>query len=295
MATFTNNHNLPEIVVETLQASNYDSGGSDATVTQLNDAPKIGILRKRHDSEMESDVSERIFLTLGTSLHYMLQETAEKKGEEIVSEERLFVDIQGWKVSGAIDLQQIEDDGVIVSDYKVTSAWSVVFDKTEWHKQLNSYAYLVRHAKGMKVKELRIIAALRDWQRRKAAAEDNYPKSPIMVINIPLWSDEKQDKWMNDRVALHQKASFEEMTNGTLPPCQPEDRWQKETKYAVMKKKRVRAIKLHNVELDANEHVHGLGKDHYVETRKGECTRCVQDWCGVAQWCSQYQDEVWGP
>ena len=295
MATFTNNHNLPEIVVETLLSSNYDSGDSDATVTQLNDAPKIGILRKRHDGEMESDVSERIFLPLGTSLHHMLEETAEKKGEEIVSEERLFVEIQGWKVSGAIDLQQIEDDGVIVSDYKVTSAWSVVFDKIEWHKQLNSYAYLVRHAKGMKVKELRIIAALRDWQRRKAAAEDNYPKSPIMVINIPLWSDEKQDKWMNDRVALHQKASFEEMTNGTLPPCQPEDRWQKETKYAVMKKNRVRAIKLHDVELDATEHAEKLGKDHYVDTRKGECTRCIQDWCGVAQWCDQYQAEVWGP
>ena len=294
MANLTNIHSLPQIVVETLQTSHYDSGDSDATVTQLNDAPQVGVLRKRHDSKMESDVSELIFSTLGSAFHHMLEETAEKKGEEVVSEERLFVEIQGWKVSGAIDLQQIEDDGVIVSDYKVTSAWSVIFDKSDWHKQLNSYAYLVRHAKGMKVKELRIIAALRDWQRRKAAMEDNYPSSPIVVINIPLWSDEEQDKWMNDRVALHQKAIFEEMTNGALPPCQPEERWEKETKYAVMKKNRVRAIKLHDVELEANEHAERLGKEHYVETRKGECTRCVQDWCGVAQWCEQYQSDLAG-
>ena len=125
MAKLTNIHNLPEIVVETLSTSHYNSGDSDATVTQLIDAPQVRVLQMRHDSDMESDVSELIFSTLGTAMHHMFEEVAEKKGEEIVSEERLFVEQQGWKVSGAIDLQQIESDGVIVSDYKMTSAWSV--------------------------------------------------------------------------------------------------------------------------------------------------------------------------
>ena len=292
MAKLTNIHNLPEIVVETLSTSHYNSGDSDATVTQLIDAPQVRVLQMRHDSDMESDVSELIFSTLGTAMHHMFEEVAEKKGEEIVSEERLFVEQQGWKVSGAIDLQQIESDGVIVSDYKMTSAWSVIFDKTEWHKQLNAYAWLVRHAKGMKVKRLQIIAALRDWQRRKAALEHDYPQSPIVIVEIPLWSDEKQNEWMEERVSVHQKAAFEEMTEGKIPPCSQEERWQKPTKYAVMKKSRARAIKLHDASDSADDHAQMLGKDHYVEERKGECTRCVQDWCGVARWCSQYQGEL---
>tara|TARA_R110001606_G_scaffold361238_1_gene514318 strand:+ start:1850 stop:2743 length:894 start_codon:yes stop_codon:yes gene_type:complete len=294
MANLTNIHNLPEIVVDTLQTNHYNSGDSDATVTQLIDSPRVKVLQRRHDQDMESDVSELIFSTLGTAMHNLFEEAAEQKGEDIVSEERLFVDIEGWKVSGAIDLQQIEEDGVIVSDYKMTSAWSVIFDKADWHKQLNSYAWLVRHAKGMKVKELRIIAALRDWQRRKASMEENYPNSPITVVTIPLWSDQEQDDWMLERVTLHQKAIFEDMTDGVIPVCQPSERWQKNTKFAVMKKSRVRAIKLHAAEDDANEHADSLGKDHYVDTRVGECTRCAQDWCGVARWCDQYQNELTG-
>ena len=99
---------------------------------------------------------------------------------------------------------------------------------------------------------------------------------------------------MLERVTLHQKAIFEDMTDGVIPVCQPSERWQKNTKFAVMKKSRVRAIKLYDVEVDANEHAGNLGKDHYVDTRVGECTRCAQDWCGVAQWCDQYQGELIG-
>ena len=115
---------------------------------------------------------------------------------------------------------------------------SVIFDKSEWHKQLNAYAWLVRKAKGLKVKELRIIAALRDWQRRKAETEESYPDSPIVVVKIPLWSNDDQDKYINDRVSLHQKAVFEEMTSGVLPYCDSDERWQKEvSRYETIWKK----------------------------------------------------------
>ena len=285
----TNKHKLPEIVVKTLQTDHYSRGNSDISVTQLIDAPQVVVLQNKHDDEMERDISELIWPTLGTSMHHLFQETAEKQGDDVVSEERLFVDVEGWKISGAIDLQQIEDDGVIISDYKMTSVWSVIFDKSEWHKQLNAYAWLVRKAKGLKVKELRIIAALRDWQRRKAETEESYPDSPIVVVKIPLWSNDDQDKYINDRVSLHQKAVFEEMTSGALPYCDSDERWQKETKFAVMKKGRARAIRLHSSKEEAAEQVEYLGKDHYIEDRVGEATRCTQNWCGVADWCDQYQ------
>ena len=49
-------------------------------------------------------------------------------------------------MSGAIDRQEI-DDGVSIYDYKVTSVWSLIFDKPEWERQLNCYAYLVEKKK----------------------------------------------------------------------------------------------------------------------------------------------------
>ena len=85
------------------------------------------------------------------------------------------------------------------------------------------------------------------------------------------------------------EAVFEEMTSGALPYCDSDERWQKETKFAVMKKGRARAIRLHSSKEEATEQVEYLGKDHYIEDRVGEATRCTQNWCGVADWCDQYQ------
>ena len=101
------------------------------------------------------------------------------EGKTVLSEERLFCDEKGWTISGAIDLQEIHEENgfatVTVSDYKVTSVWSVIYGKEEWVNQLNCYAWLVRQAKGLSVTKLRIIAILRDWQRRRAEESGDYP------------------------------------------------------------------------------------------------------------------------
>ena len=60
-----------------------------------------------------------------------------------ITEERLLYEVDGVTISGAIDLQEITPDGIILSDYKTTSAWAVMNEKQDWHNQLNSYAYLV--------------------------------------------------------------------------------------------------------------------------------------------------------
>ena len=181
----SNRFNLPDVVVKALTVDTYSRGNSDISITTLIDSPRIGILQKEHEGEIEQDAVDFLWSRFGTSVHNMFEDAAEGD-DTCISEERLFNDIQGWTVSGAIDLQHVESDGVIVSDYKVTSVWSVIYDKVEWHRQLNCYAWLVRHAKQIPVKQLRIIAILRDWQRRKAEEGGNYPESPIMIVNIPF-------------------------------------------------------------------------------------------------------------
>ena len=288
----TNHHNLPDVVFNALTHSDYTKGDSLLSVTQLIDSPRVTLLQRQHDDDIEQDATDFLWSRFGTSVHEMFERAAQN--EDCLSEERLFATVNGWKISGAIDLQQVTPEGVIVSDYKVTSVWSVIFDKQEWHKQLNCYAWLVRHAKQLPVKRLRIIAILRDWSRRKAQEGGNYPDSPIQMIDIPLWSDEEQDDYVEERVMLHQLADYESETGGIIPECSADERWEKPTLYAVQKKGRVRAIKLHQVEDDAIEHAKSLGAGHSVETRVGESTRCAQNWCRVSQWCEQWKGQVNG-
>ena len=200
----TNQHNLPEVVFNALTFSDYTKGDSLLSVTQLIDSPRVSQLQRQHDDEIEQDAVDFLWSRFGTSVHQMFE--AAVHGADCISEERLFAEVNGWKISGAIDLQHLTHDGVIVSDYKVTSVWSVINDKQEWHKQLNCYAWMVRHAKQLPVKQLRIIAILRDWSRRKAEEGGNYPDSPIKMITIPMWSESDQDNYVQERVALHQEA-----------------------------------------------------------------------------------------
>ncbi len=286
----TNKHNLPEVVVNALTFDSYSRGESDISITQLIDSPRVSMLQKKHAEDIEQDAVDFIWSRFGTSVHEVFERSTQ--ADDCISEERLFVERNKWTISGAIDLQQVDDGQVTISDYKVTSVWSVIFDKQEWHKQLNCYAWLVRHAKKMPVKELRIIAFLRDWNRRKSEEGGDYPESPIEIVHIPLWPEQEQDKYVQDRLALHQSADFDFDSGGTLPHCSTDERWQKDTTYAVMKKNRVRAIKVHKVEEEANEHCENLGADHYIDTRIGESTRCVQNWCRVNQWCDQFKEQT---
>ena len=290
----TNNFGLPEFVVDALTFSTYSRGDSQISATQLIDSPRIVQLQRQFADEQKKDAVDFLWSRFGTSVHNMFEESLKAAKSDAITEERLFTDWRGWKLSGAIDVQEVHEDGVIISDFKVTSVWSVIFDKTSWHDQLNVYAYLVRKAKGQAVKKLQIVTLLRDWSRRKAEQESSYPDAPIIVIDIPLWSDKKQDEYVDSQMQKHIDAEFDATTNQTLIACTAGEMWEKDTVYAVMRKGRKSAIKLFPTELAAEDRLSGLDDTHYIETRVGEKTRCVGDWCGVSQWCDQYQSEVWG-
>ena len=281
----TNKFGLPAPVVKALTRSEYSKGESNRSITQLIDSPRVRILRQENWDNLEEDVSEKMWAVLGTAAHKMFEETGDDKH---VSEERIFTEIEGWVVSGAIDVQKIEDDGVTIMDYKTTSVWSVMMGKIEWERQLNCYAALVRRAKGSHVKALKVIAILRDWRSRDAQDKIDYPKAPIVEIDIKLWDAEEADQYLNERVALHQKAEFDRLTGSELPDCSEQERWIKESKWALKKKGQKRAVKLFDNEQEAREAVTD-GMD--LEFRQGEAVRCAANWCRVSAWCSQYQRE----
>ena len=107
---FTNIQNLPEPVVKALSSDDYSSGAVNSSVTTLIDSPQIKILSRKHQDDISYDVSERLWSVLGTAVHNMFEDHA---SGDYLSEERLFTEVIGWKVSGDIYIQKAEKEGTV--------------------------------------------------------------------------------------------------------------------------------------------------------------------------------------
>ena len=160
----TNKHNVPMPIVTLASREYYSKGESMYSVTELMSPPKIRRLREQYNNEIEQDVSDMLWSMLGSALHVVM-ERGETEG--FTSEERIFATVDGVTISGAIDLQQQTEKGVVLIDYKFTSAWAVMQENEEWVQQLNIYKWLVEHIKGKKVVGLQICALVRDFNRHE--------------------------------------------------------------------------------------------------------------------------------
>ena len=284
----TNKFNLPETFLSFARDGKYDKGQSDISVTTLIDAPRVNILKQQRTDDIEADVSDMIWPLFGTAVHHML-ESAAPKGN-VTMEERLFVNIDNWVVSGQIDHQEEHNGVIFISDYKVTSVWSVIYGKEDWVRQLNCYAHMVRLAKGKDVGGVRIIAILRDWQRREAQFKPDYPQSPVAVVEIPLWDSAKAQAYMEERVHLHQDAQMIWDTREAVVECSDEERWTKADSWAVMKMGGKRATKVCETEDEAKEWIKNQSPTrlaYQVVKRPGGRTRCEQ-YCSVSEFCTQW-------
>lgn len=288
----TNKFGLPEAFLNFARKDRYDAGAADISVTTLIDAPRVKILKQQRKDEIEVDVVDMIWPLLGTAVHGIL-EGAEAKGN-VTKEERLFMDVGGWVVSGQIDEQEEHEGKVFISDYKVTSVWSVIYGKIEWEYQLNCYAHLVRKTKGREIGGLRIVAVLRDWQRRDAETKEDYPKAPVVSVEIPVWPEEKIQAYMEERVHLHQDAQMMWDTRKAVVECSDAERWTKPTTWAVVKKGQKRAQKVCLTEQEAKDWINSTSPtprtQYEIQKRQGGRTRC-EKYCSVSEFCTQWAME----
>lgn len=289
----TNKFNVPETLVALATRDYYTKGKSDYSVTEIISPPRIQRLRRKHFEEIEQDVSDMLWMLLGTALH-VVAERSEVSGH--TNEERLSAGINGIILSGAIDLQKDDEDGVTITDYKFTSAWALMNDKPEWEQQQNIYKYLVERVKKKPVKGLKICALIRDWSRRDAQNKPDYPQAPIQVIDIPMWTFDRAEAFIKERVEMHRDSKVSADWGDELPLCSEEERWVKQTTYAVKKDGRKTAIRVFDTQDEADALLKEMPeKDKgFIEIRKGEAVRCTGNFCGVSQWCSQFQNEVKG-
>jgi hypothetical protein len=280
----TNKHGVPETLVSLASREYYTKGAAQYSVTELLSPPRIRRLREQFHERVEQDVADMLWSMLGSALHVVM-ERGQTDGH--ITEERLFKEMDGVTISGQIDLQHERDGGVVITDYKFTSAWAVMADKPEWEQQLNVYRWLVETVKGNRVDALNICALIRDFSRHDS--REGYPAAPIQMVSIPMWSLEETEEFVRRRLDAHRDAKVAHEFGDALPDCSPEERWQSETVYAVKREGRKTAIRVFKNLEEANQLAEK--EKGYVETRPGEPKRCTGNYCGVADWCSQYQGE----
>jgi hypothetical protein len=269
----TNHHNLPAPLVAAVSKTRQPVIGK-ISVTELISPPRIRTLSIKHWDELTEDASERIWAAVGTLMHQLLESYADIPRHH--AERTLETTVHGVHVTGTFDVYF--EDGVL-TDYKFVSVYTTMRGvKQEWEQQLNLYAHLLRLT-GQKVDALQIVAIYRDWTQGKSH-DANYPSSQVEVFQVTVWPDDRAAEFLAERVILHSTAEA-----GSVPDCTPQERWERPTRFALMKEGQKRAVKIYDTRAEAEENITKAG--HYVEERTGASVRC-ESYCRVSDFCPQF-------
>jgi hypothetical protein len=279
----TNKFNLTQPFVDLVSGDTYSKGESDITTTGLAQPPKIAELARRHASEITMDASEKVWTMLGTANHYVLEQIALRNPERYVTEQRFYLDIDGVKLGGQIDLFDRETE--TLWDYKVSSVYKAMSDdKLEWTKQANVNKLLCEH-NGIHPKKLAVLLVMKDWRRKDSEFKADYPKCAIQEIPLPIWREEETLAYIKSRINLHNSAKLVEEEDA-IPVCTEEERWARPTTWAVLKEKGAkRAVNGGIYELESEAIAHAKRIGGAIEKRDGSNPRC-ENYCQVRQWCN---------
>jgi len=267
----TNNHNLPQVILDCLAEDKHEYKPKRYSVTELINPPRLIMLKRRH--EVDEDASDKVDILFGNAFHDYIKQ--HDKSE--FAEYKLEAEIDGCTLVGIID--KYTDYTVI--DYKTTSVYKITMqDFTDWKLQGLMYAWLLRQ-QGLYTAKIQFIAFLKDWQLSKSKYDSNYPKSKIYVYehNITASDMIEIEAFIRDRLAT--LTACENVPDDQLPLCTPEERWSTQTKYAVMKKGRKTAVKV----CDTIEDAQAYGDGYEIETRVGRNRRC-DEYCERRMYCN---------
>src|SRR3990167_4110460 len=140
----TNSGGLPDAILRALANDSYSKGEADYSCSELIDAPRIVLLKQRHESEIQEDATDLLWRLLGKLGHKLLEEAG---ADNALMEERLFMPLLGRVLSGASDVAQWVYSNGKITDYKFTSVWTAIFGDRiqDWECQQNVYAELFEH------------------------------------------------------------------------------------------------------------------------------------------------------
>jgi hypothetical protein len=312
-----------------------DRGGAHYSVTELISPPQMARLERLHDDEIVIDVADLMYALMGvlmariiaqysgdirsaileaaaslpSSARAVIASALDQIGYgpdigpdlRVLAERRLFasVTIHGVeiRVSGQMDhVLAIEDPkGWHITDWKVASVWEAIGVKPEREQQLNLYAALLRLNGFSPVVSVGNGFFFRDWSKRRARRERDYPQKQFANMPARLWAEEQAYRYLMDRTQIH----YEAETN--LPDCTYEEKWQLPEYWAVMKTagaKKASRLLQSRAEAEgwiADKVADGENFDQAVIVhRPTEPIRCL-DYCRAQPFCPQFKREAPSP
>ena len=143
---------------------------------------------------------------------------------------------------------------------------------------------------GYEVKKAQIVAIFKNWNKAESLRNKDYPPQAIVCFPIEIIDDFKMEKYIKERIKLHQGAE-----KGNVPDCTGKERWAKADSYAVFKEGGKRALRVVDKESAAKEFMRANEFKHkqklYIEYRPGTDTRC-DSYCSVSQHCPQLKRKM---
>ncbi len=236
------------------------------TASEFTDPLKLMVLKrkfKKEIAELPPNNSENLASLHGSAVHEIL-ERLDDDDPNILTEERLEINMKGIEVSGKFDRVDLNEK--ILQDYKSTNLWSHLFDlEGEKHKvQLSIYRYLFALNKDIVLRPLAlVIRMIRDFSGTMKTTgayckknEVTPPHRDMISIPVELMSLEETRVYVSSAVDEYKYAMSKTIDEVQEIQCTDEEMWRKVTGVRVIK-----------------------------ETRQ----RC-EKYCKVAPFCKQYQD-----
>jgi hypothetical protein len=282
MPSVTNKYGLPQPFVDLVSADTYSAGEADITTTSLFQPPKIRELMKRHGDKICEDASDRVWTMMGTANHWVLEQIAKQNPERYIAENRYYMDVDGVKLGGQIDLYDKQEQ--VLYDYKVSSVWKALSDDlSDWNAQASINTLLLQH-NGISVKRASVILVMKDWKLRDSKIKQGYPECAVREIPLDIWKPEETLGYIKSRIAAHWAAR--ELKDDDIPICTEKERWSRPTTYAVLKEKSAkRAVPNGTYEDRSKAQAHASSIGGVVEERLGEDVRC-QNYCRCRAFCN---------
>ena len=288
MAKIVNKHGAPKPFIKFCKDDKYDAGRSDYSATTLINEPRIVALERQHPELIVDDPSENPFKFLSSNWHELLSRYTD---DGVINEERVFSEIETPKgtvtISGAMDVQEQDGENITITDYKMTSVYSLN-DTDKWEAQQNIYANLIEKEKpNVKVEKIQVYAFLRDWKISMSEKLSSYPGTPGVVVPLDLWSFEERESYILARIKKHQAAKEE------LPECSREGRWPAGKIYRVVSTSGIHPTKLFRLKREATGFIATLDPVDSImskiETTNETFRRC-KSYCYVSKVCKQWED-----
>ena len=276
-------HLVPEPFRSAIFDDKYEKGiDVVASATTIIKPVRVTKLRKEYFADMQESAVRRVSALLGTAVHNILEEYGESLGWHV--ERRLYgVSKSGLSYSGQLDaLIPNGDETWTIGDYKVVPTFKHN-QLDEYYDQLNIQAALARQA-GYDVTGLKVVAIFKDWMESRSKLSENYPPTPIVEYEVPMRDPDELDDWIDSRLR--------QIVGDELPECSPEERWMRDDKWAVFKPKAKRATKVFDDKAEAESFLEvALKGKGQIDHRPATPVRCTNNYCGVAEWCAQWQEE----